>query len=560
MSDTVNLQYRAFIAHSDADAGWAKWLHGWLESFRADKELIGRDATGTIHTTLRPIFRHGDDFSDQALALAALNSSHALIVISSPASAKSNIVNEDIRHFKSRYPKRPIIPLIVDGKPGDPEFECFSPALRFKLDAKGEITNEPIEALYADAREEGDGKDLALAKIVASLLGASPDEVFNRSERGFRAAKRKGHRRELINRLKDGLKLGIKGSMVAGLVALIALAGAFGYFDYQRRQQLAAIEALVENYGTINASQDSAPEAGPSVIDAMTSITNGATRDQRYATALELLTTGHYQKSETLLKAVAEEKLAARQSKEAAEALRNLASIAAISDHERARGYYAKAAVLDPDHVEGMFWHGWFEAEAGSLDEAETAYRRVVRRAKAGNDDWAAYWARLAVGDIRLSRGDFSEATEEYQAASEMADRVADADTAGWQSNLPVAYLKVGDALLAQGNLDEALKTYRKGLSISERLAQDNPDIPGWRRNLVASYGRVGSVLAQQGETRLARDTLDRGRSIIGQLKDQFADDAQLSKQLAAFDADIAKLEQAQTAERGTAQSEQVAR
>ena len=114
--------------------------------------------------------------------------------------------------------------------------------------------------------------------------------------------------------------------------------------------------------------------------------------------------------------------------------------------------------------------------------------------------------------------------------------------------------------LKAQGNLDEALKTYRKGLSISERLAQDNPDIPGWWRNLVASYGRVGSVLAQQGETRLARDALERGRSIIAQLKDQFADDAQLSRQLAALDADIAKLEQAQTAERGTAQSEQVAR
>ena len=89
------LRYRAFISHSHADTRWANWLHHWLESFRADKHLIGRDATGTIHTTLRPIFRHGDDFTAGGkLALAALDASHALIVICSPASAQSEHVTE----------------------------------------------------------------------------------------------------------------------------------------------------------------------------------------------------------------------------------------------------------------------------------------------------------------------------------------------------------------------------------------------------------------------------------------------------------------------------------
>ena len=121
---------------------------------------------------------------------------------------------------------------------------------------------------------------------------------------------------------------------------------------------------------------------------------------------------------------------------------------------------------------------------------------------------------------------------------------------ADWQRDLPVAYIKVGDVLLAHGNLAEALTSYRKGLAIIERLAEDDPDNTGWQRDFVASYGRVGSVLAQQGETILARDTFYRGRSIVAQLKDQFADDAQLPKRLTAFDAEIAKLEQAQTAER----------
>ena len=74
-----------------------------------------------------------------------------------------------------------------------------------------------------------------------------------------------------------------------------------------------------------------------------------------------------------------------------------------------------------------MFWNGWFQAEAGSLNEAETAYRRVISTAKAKEDDWALYWARLGVGDIRLSRGDLSAAIAAYQAASEMADRLAKA-------------------------------------------------------------------------------------------------------------------------------------
>ena len=53
----------------------------------------------------------------------------------------------------------------------------LSPALEFKLDAEGQITDEPVELLAADAREEGDGKSLALAKTVAGFLGVSSDAL-----------------------------------------------------------------------------------------------------------------------------------------------------------------------------------------------------------------------------------------------------------------------------------------------------------------------------------------------------------------------------------------------
>ena len=179
MAEPAAFKYRAFISYSHADTAQAKRLHRALESFRIDKDLAGREtATGAIPKALRPIFRDRDEFtaghvlSDQTQA--ALDASQALIVICSPASAKSRYVNEEIKLFKSRHAKRPVIPLIVAGKPGDSELECFPPALKFKLDADGQVSDESIEMLAADARDEGDGKSLALAKIIAGLLGVPP--------------------------------------------------------------------------------------------------------------------------------------------------------------------------------------------------------------------------------------------------------------------------------------------------------------------------------------------------------------------------------------------------
>ncbi len=165
MPGQSELKYRAFISYSHADTVWAKWLHRGLESFHIDKDLAGRvTATGQVPQALRPIFRDRDEFTaGHALAeqtLASLDDSHALIVICSPASAKSRYVNEEVRLFKSRHRERPLIPLIVDGKPDDPDRECFPPALKYALDANGHITADQTELLAADAREDGDGKNL----------------------------------------------------------------------------------------------------------------------------------------------------------------------------------------------------------------------------------------------------------------------------------------------------------------------------------------------------------------------------------------------------------------
>ncbi|MEZ5829128.1 MAG: toll/interleukin-1 receptor domain-containing protein [Hyphomicrobiales bacterium] len=296
MVETDARKYRAFISYSHADTGWAKWLHRSLEGFRIDKDLQGRETpTGKIPGNLRPIFRDRDDFTAghtlTEQTLAALDDSHALIAICSPAAAKSQYVTEEIRLFKSRHPDRPVIPLIVSGKPGDPERECFPPSLRFTLDDDGNITGEGLEVLAADAREEGDGKNLALAKVVAGLLAVSSDDVFRRAERERR---RQG-------RIRNGI--------AGAIVALILVGSFFGWQAQQSQQRLSEIEAIVAQYSFVGTAEAAVPGAKQSLTDAITSIAEGAARDPRYAKALELLEGGQAsEEAEPLLAAVAEDK------------------------------------------------------------------------------------------------------------------------------------------------------------------------------------------------------------------------------------------------------------
>jgi tetratricopeptide (TPR) repeat protein len=527
MAETVAYKYRAFISYSHADTAWAKWLHRGLEGFRIDKDLVGREtATGTIPKSLRPIFRDRDDFTaghsltDQTLA--ALDASHALIVICSPASAKSAYVTEEIRLYKSRHPERPVIPLIVDGKPGDPELECFPPSLKFKLDADGKITDEPVELLAADAREQGDGKNLALAKVVAGLLGVSSDDVFRRAERERR---RRGR---------------IMGGIVATFLALVAIAGSFAYFDHQKRQTLADIEALVAKYAVTKGAK-AVPGAKQSLTKAITSIAQGAARDPRYAEALELLKAGNIEEAEPLLAAVAEDRkrLVTKQSEDAAEAFRTHGSVLvsqnkiaeALEAYQEGLALAERLAKDDPSNA------GWqrdlsvsYEkvgnvliaqgklAEALASSQDSLAIRERLAKADPGNAGWQRDLSVSynQVGDVLIAQGKLAEALASYQESLAIRERLAKADpgNAGWQRDLSISHERVGIVQKAQGKLAEALASYQESLAIAERLAKADPGNAGWQRDLSVSYNQVGDVLIAQGKLAEALKAY-RGSSTI---------------------------------------------
>src|SRR5258705_10056636 len=191
MPAPVQLKYHAFLSYARADVRWAKWLHGQLEGFRIDPDLVGRETShGTVPKTLRPIFRDQEDFSGgDTLAdatVSAIDQSAALLVLCSTDSATRPAVKEEVRLFRWRHPDRPVIPVIIDGIFPD----NFPPALRFEIASDGGITDRPVTILGPDLREEADGRQLGLAKIVSGLIGVGSDDVYRRAERARRAAAR----------------------------------------------------------------------------------------------------------------------------------------------------------------------------------------------------------------------------------------------------------------------------------------------------------------------------------------------------------------------------------
>ena len=191
MSDNnIPKRYRAFISYSHKDERHANWLQQALESYRLPKHLIGRvTSEGKITARFGKVFRDRTDLSvapDLGEQLqGTLGQSRNLLVICSPAAAQSKWVNEEILYFKRQYSEARILALIVDGEPfasskGEPERECLPPALRFRLNRAGDLSEEPAEPLASDLRPEGDGKRLALLKLMAAMLGLGLDELVQR--------------------------------------------------------------------------------------------------------------------------------------------------------------------------------------------------------------------------------------------------------------------------------------------------------------------------------------------------------------------------------------------
>jgi hypothetical protein len=190
MTDSTVHRYRAFISYSQRDKHHAKRLHSSLETYRVPK---GIEAHLQPNRRLGRFFRDDDEMGAStdldATLRGAVEDSENLIVVCSPNAARSKWVNAEVAHFKSTGRGDRIFAVIVDGTPnsGDPESECFPPALHFEVTAGEPMAERHGEPLGVDLRKERFAR--ARIRLAAGLMGISFDSLWQREKR--RTAKRR---------------------------------------------------------------------------------------------------------------------------------------------------------------------------------------------------------------------------------------------------------------------------------------------------------------------------------------------------------------------------------
>jgi tetratricopeptide (TPR) repeat protein len=264
--------YRAFISYSHRDKAVANWLHRAIETYRIPSKLVGTtNSLGVVPRRLTPVFRDRDELpasGDLGGELtAALQNSMFLIVICSPAAAKSVWVDQEILNFKRIHGEYRVLALIVDGEPnasniaGREAEECFPRSLRFRIGADGELSSRTAEPIAADIRKTADGKRLATFKVLAGLSGLKLDALVQRE------AQRRTRRLMVVTS--------------ASLIGMVAAAGLALYANARR------IEANTQR--KIAERESAAARAASDYLVGTFEISNPATENPRTITALTIL-------------------------------------------------------------------------------------------------------------------------------------------------------------------------------------------------------------------------------------------------------------------------------
>jgi tetratricopeptide (TPR) repeat protein len=394
-----------------------------------------------------------------------------------------------VRRFKTLGGAARVIPVIVDGVPGNPAHECFPPALGCRVDTDGRITDAREEPIAADARPEGDGKEIAKQKVVAGLLGVGLDEVVRRAERARR-------RRNRV------------WSALAGVFLLLALL-ATGSAVYAWRQ-------LKTNEAFLNATLKRATE----IVDEAVALAEKHSIP-RTAT-LRLLGNAEglfgdmaqygrptpelrYRKAWMLIQFARNYEILGETEKQfgrASEAYRLLAGLVAEKPDDKVYQRDLSIAYAEVGDV---------LMTQGKLPEALQAYREslTVMARLTDADPENASWqydraiAHERVGDVLVQQGNLAAAFAEFQARKSIIERLAEAhpNNVGWQRDLSIASSKIGDVLMEQGRVTEALQAYGKSRTIMERLAKADPDNGDRQRDLAVAHERLANAVLAEGHS-----------------------------------------------------------
>jgi tetratricopeptide (TPR) repeat protein len=488
--------YYAFLSYSHQDEAIADWLHDELEQFKVPHKLVGKlTVNGVVPHRLAPIFRDRHELAaadDLATEIkAALASSRFLIVMCSPAAARSHWTNAEIETFKRSHPEGCVLGAIVDGEPfasevpGREDEECFPPALRYKYDRRGHRTTKRAEPLAADFREGGDGRRVAFLKLVAGMLGVGLDELVQRETT----------RRQ--RRVAWLAAASIGGMAVTSTLAVTAIQSRDAARD-QRREAEGLVAFMLGDL------KDKLEPIGR--LDVLDGVGSRVLQYYRRQDTSQLSDQGLAQRSKalTLMGQIARD----RGDLDRADALYRAAYAGTEESIRREPD--------DPqrlyDHAQNAFYIADVAVRRGRLDAAETAfreYRQLADRMVALDPDsikWRmeVQYAATNLGYVLYSRRRFPEAVQQFarSLASVEALAAADPNNDEYQRSVSPALELTAVAQEADGRLADALASRRRSV---ELLAQSLPRFGAEARfRLIPARRDLGHLYLELGSDDLA--------------------------------------------------------
>jgi tetratricopeptide (TPR) repeat protein len=486
-------RYWGFLSYSHADARWADWLHRELEAFRVPRRFWDKPTrAGPAPRRLRPIFRDRAELAASAdlgeTIRDALANSAYLIVICSPAAARSKWVEEEIRSFKRQHGEEAILAVIVDGvtlAPEGSDLECFPRALRFRLGADGLPGPTPAEPAAADLRPGKDGRRHALLKLVSGMLQVDLDELVQRDAR-------RRHRQLL-------------GLTAASLASTAVFAG-LALVAVRERDEAAAQRAQA-------AGQRAQAEG---LIEFMI---GDLRRTLAPAGRLDAL------------QAVGDR------------ALNYYSAQASHGLDDESLGRRARVLHLLGDIREKQ---GDLPGAMAFFDEAAKSTRELVARRP--NDPQIVFdhaQSVFYIGEVAVQRGDNDLALARFDDYRRLAERLVQLEPRkdDWWAEVDEANDDLGAILLKDGRADEAAARFARALAVCRRLAASHPTDRDRQWDLAQTYSFLSDAEAFRGRAQAAIGDRTQASAIYAALLARTPSDSRAAVALASNRAAIARVE-----------------